>query len=164
MNTIPNELKKILDQTKPVSESIKNIEEIPINFNRDPEFVADYLKSKFINEILEILDKKNISKSDLAKLMGKSRQYISRILNETVNFTLDTLAQISCALDEDINIKLGSSEQIFKQKDTYKFNISKTILKNPAMDNENEDVFKKYFSTKNCTNKDKKLNFSNIAG
>lgn len=49
-------------------------------------------------QIWEILDHKDISKSSLADALGKSRAYVSQILDGNRNMTLRTLADIALAL------------------------------------------------------------------
>lgn len=50
------------------------------------------------DKIDAILKEKNISQKELAKKMGKTDAEVSRWLGGTHNFTLRTLAKISCAL------------------------------------------------------------------
>ena len=54
------------------------------------------------NRIYDILEKKNMSQKDFARLMGKTETEVSRWLSGTHNLTLATLCKISAALGEDI--------------------------------------------------------------
>ncbi len=54
------------------------------------------------NRIYEILEERCMSQKDLAHLLGKSENEVSRWLSGTHNITFATLAKISCALNEDI--------------------------------------------------------------
>lgn len=73
----------------------------------DPSFVAEFSRAQFIEDVLRLMEEQGIGKSDLAKRIGKSRQYVSRILNETSpNFTIDTMAEIACALQGSLTIRL----------------------------------------------------------
>lgn len=56
--------------------------------------------------IFELLEKKGLTKSDLARLLGKTRGYVSQVLSGSRNMTLRTLAEMACALD--YRIKLGA--------------------------------------------------------
>ena len=53
------------------------------------------------------MDEKGITKTELSNRIGKSRQYVSRVLNEKVNFTIDTLSLFSCALDCFLSVKIS---------------------------------------------------------
>ena len=94
-------------EAKSTQELLNEINQLPdLDLDNDPKFVADYTKGKFIEEILSILQEKKISQTELAKKIGRSRQYISRVLNEKANFTIETLAQFACALDCDLSVSM----------------------------------------------------------
>ncbi|MEK6704592.1 MAG: helix-turn-helix transcriptional regulator [Bdellovibrionota bacterium] len=67
-------------------------------YENDPEFIAEGLSIKVIEEMLDRLEQKKLSQSWLAQQMGVSRAHISRILNAPPNMTLLTLAKIAVAL------------------------------------------------------------------
>ncbi len=70
------------------------------------EYVADVVKSQFVELILAGMEKKGLSKTDLAHKLKTSPQYISKIINETANFTIESMAAISCALGMKLEIKM----------------------------------------------------------
>lgn len=72
----------------------------------DPEFVAMYTRAKTVEDILEAMEEAGMTKNDLAKALGKSRQYVGAILNETANFTIDTMSAISCAIGRRLAIRM----------------------------------------------------------
>lgn len=60
-------------------------------------------KSFDISErILDILDEKRMTQKDLANLLGKRESEISKWMQGTHNFTLETIAKIEVALGESI--------------------------------------------------------------
>lgn len=48
--------------------------------------------------ICELMQKKNVSRADLAKRIGKSKAFITQVLHGTRNMTLRTLADLAGAL------------------------------------------------------------------
>lgn len=54
------------------------------------------------DRIVAILNAKNMTQKEFAKLMGKTEAEISRWVGGTHNFTLSTIAKISAALDTSI--------------------------------------------------------------
>nr|DAN62154.1 MAG TPA: helix-turn-helix domain protein [Caudoviricetes sp.] len=61
-------------------------------------------KVDFAIMLNNILDDKNISHSELAKLTGSSSSLISRIMNGSENLTIETMVSILFALNEKIVI------------------------------------------------------------
>lgn len=54
------------------------------------------------NRVYDILEKRNMSQKDFAKLIGKTETEVSRWLSGTHNLTLATICKISVALNEKI--------------------------------------------------------------
>jgi transcriptional regulator with XRE-family HTH domain len=63
----------------------------------------------FYHMILTHMEKQGISKSDLAKRLGKSRSAITQMINKTPNITLKKMVEIADAIGVDIRI---SSPQV----------------------------------------------------
>jgi transcriptional regulator with XRE-family HTH domain len=76
----------------------------------DPLFLVEYMKATITSDIFTVMEEESISKTELANRLGKSRQYVSRILNETANYTLDSIAKIAAALKRDVALRLLSYE------------------------------------------------------
>jgi DNA-binding phage protein len=100
---------KILDMIKDcptTEETIDELRTLDLPYpDKDPEFVTSYIRGVFVEDILKAMEEKNILKIDLAKRLGKSRQYVGRVLNETANFTIESMVEIALALDMKIEIK-----------------------------------------------------------
>ena len=70
-----------------------------------PTFKIEGLKVEIAEQIYLAMERNKISNSELARRMGKSRAYITKILRGNVNFTLETLVAISNALQMDIKFE-----------------------------------------------------------
>ena len=77
-----------------------------MNTIEDYELIAAQEEAKvdFAIMLNNILDEKNISLSDLAKLTGSSSSLISRIMSGSKNLTIETMVSILFALNEKIVI------------------------------------------------------------
>jgi len=118
---ISKELQKILDNTPTTEEVLKEIDKLEFpNLENDPEFVSDYLKGQITEDILAAMEENGMNKNQLSKKLGKSRQYVNRILNETANFTLDTLAKFACALNCKIEARIINKDKSLISSLAYK--------------------------------------------
>jgi len=67
-----------------------------------------YLQEKLIFEvtecIAELMQKNNVRKADLAKKLGKSKGYITQLLNGNANMTLRTISDVFWALGSALEI------------------------------------------------------------
>ncbi|WP_154103497.1 helix-turn-helix domain-containing protein [Eikenella corrodens] len=77
-----------------------------MNKIKDYELISAQEEAKvdFAIMLNNILDEKNISLSDLAKLTGSSSSLISRIMSGSENLTIETMVSMLFALNEKIAI------------------------------------------------------------
>ena len=109
--SIPADLQALLDATPQTEGIVQAIRQDIANLDTDPEDVSDFLKMQFVEDILAAMAMRGISKAELARRLGKSRQYVGSVLNERANFTLDSMAQIACALGMRIGARLYTPDQ-----------------------------------------------------
>ena len=57
-------------------------------------------------ELASVLDREGIKKAQLAEKLGKSKAFVSQIMNGGRNLTLRTLADVADALDYRIKVRL----------------------------------------------------------
>lgn len=74
----------------------------------DPAFLADYSKGLVVEDILRAMEEAGLNRNTLAAKLGKSRQYVGKILDEErrANFTIDTLAELSTALGVKLHVRM----------------------------------------------------------
>lgn len=77
------------------------------NYMQDVDIRKMMLKDEVAGGILNMMDQKNISKSELARKMKTSLSNISQILNGHRNLTLDTICEITMALDTDVQVNFA---------------------------------------------------------
>ena len=74
------------------------LEQYFAKYERDPDFLAEGLSIGIIENSLQVMKQKGISRADLAREMGVPKSQISRIFNAPPNLTLLTIARIAVAL------------------------------------------------------------------
>ena len=84
--------------------------EMTRGYDRDPEYQAEYLKLVFGEELGKLMDQQHVSQAELARRIGPSRAYITRIFRSNFNPTFETLAKLAIALDARVSIHLHPSE------------------------------------------------------
>lgn len=75
-------------------------------YEKDPDFLAEGLAIGIIENSLQVMKQKGISRADLAREMGVPKSQISRIFNAPPNLTLLTIARIAVALGVDVQALL----------------------------------------------------------
>lgn len=90
--------------------------EIKAEILKDPEVLKEYdlLKPQYdiIRQYVALRNKRKISQSELAILIGTKQTAISRIENGYCNTTIATWQKIASALDADLTISLVPKESL----------------------------------------------------
>lgn len=111
-------------------ETLKKLDNLELpELDRDPEFVADLLKGMATEDILRAMEEEGLNRNQLAQKMGKSRQYIGRVLNESANFTLERLAEFACALGRKIAVRVYRDDEVVVVKDLDDHGLSDRFFK-----------------------------------
>ena len=85
------------------------IERQVAEWDADPDFILEGVLLAVNERICELMQEKKISRAELARRLGRSRAYVTRLLNGQPNVTLKTLTQIAVALGEGIEVFIPSS-------------------------------------------------------
>lgn len=83
---------KYSDWSKEMFEELEN----------DPDYIAAGLMIEINEQIFTRMQELQVSQTELAKRIGKSQPYVSKLLNDGSNMTLKTIAKLSLALDLDV--------------------------------------------------------------
>jgi len=111
---LATDLDALFDNARPVKDlDLKGLAQAFAELDHDPVFVADSAKGLFVEDVLRALNENSVSKSELARRMGKTRQQINILLDEEKknNFTIETMAKISTALGRKLFVRMLAPEE-----------------------------------------------------
>ncbi len=69
----------------------------------------EYLIASIAQRVWEVMERKGISRAQLAEALGKSRPFISQVLSGSKNLTLRTVADLADALGCEVEVNLRSN-------------------------------------------------------
>ena len=88
-----------------------------VNDMHDPEFrkllAQEELILRFTETICDLLEEENVSRKELAKRLGKTKGFVSQLLNGGRNLTLRTVADILHVLEYKVTL---NPQKILKRK------------------------------------------------
>lgn len=73
---------------------------------------------QFATSLWEKMQKNNIKRSELAKIIGKSPAYITKVLRGDANYTVETLYKLSKAVGCKLDIKINEEKADVKPWET----------------------------------------------
>ena len=82
-------------------------EEMRREFDNDPEYWAEGLKLDFAEEVGRLMEEQNVSRAELARRLGTSPAYVTKILHWTANLTLTSMSKIALAFGSRVHLNLA---------------------------------------------------------
>lgn len=88
----------------------------------DLDFITEEMAFDYVNEIRRAMALQDVSKAELARRTGKSRAYITKVLNYNPNLTIRSLAMIAHAL----NLRWAQPRLTDRHYDEFAWSITRT--------------------------------------
>jgi plasmid maintenance system antidote protein VapI len=93
------------------------------------EFVAkaqgsvDYWVSgpitEFIEDVWRLMEEQKVSRAELARRLGTSRAYVTKLLGGNANFTLQTMTKVAMALGSTIHVHVADQQALTRWIDEH---------------------------------------------
>lgn len=77
-------------------------------FQQSENFELEQAKVEIAEQIQRFMQEQNISNVELARRLGSSKAYVTKILQGNANFTIESLIKISRSISCQINIQFSS--------------------------------------------------------
>ena len=78
----------------------------------EAETHADYWVSGailgFTESLVREMERQGVTRSELARRIGATPAYVTKILRGKANFTLETMVRLARALDADLHVQVGT--------------------------------------------------------
>src|SRR5262245_7538362 len=88
--------------------SSKGFSDIFERLEKTEEYELDALKVELCEQIYLIMEQEDIARAELARRLKTSRAYITKLLQGSANFTLESLVKVARALECNVTVKLKS--------------------------------------------------------
>lgn len=82
-------------------------ENLNAKFQKDPGFIAEGIRLRFYESIIELMEQIGMTRAELARRLDCQSSYVSRIFNDSANLSITSLARIAIALDCELKISLS---------------------------------------------------------
>ena len=73
---------------------------------------------EFTEDLSRLMEEKEVNRAELARRMGTSRAYITKMLGGNANFTLLTMVKLAMALDGAVHIHISDKRAVTRWQDT----------------------------------------------
>lgn len=98
----------------------KKIEEFLRKARESDEYWVEGAILDFTEELATLMAKNNVSRTELAKRIGTSPAYITKVLRGNVNFTLASMVKLARALGAEIRVHIAGQPSVTHWVDEYR--------------------------------------------
>lgn len=78
---------------------------------------SDEPVTEFVEEVCHLMEEKNVSRAELARRLGTSRAYVTKLLDGNANFTLATMVKVAMALDGTLHVHISDKRALTRWYD-----------------------------------------------
>lgn len=78
---------------------------------RNPAYWAEGAWLRFTEELLALMTAQNVTRAELARRVGVSPAYITKVFRGTVNLTLETMSRLALAVGASVRLHLAPTHQ-----------------------------------------------------
>ena len=76
------------------------------------ELYVEWAKIDVAEQISLAMRRRDVNKARLARLLGKSRAYVTQILQGDANFTIETLVKIARSLECELELRMTPKQEV----------------------------------------------------
>src|SRR3954464_14064553 len=82
-----------------------------------PDYWIDGPISEFTEDLSRLMKEQKVNRAELARRMGTSRAYITKMLGGNANFTLLAMVNLAMALDGAVHIHIADKRAVTRWRD-----------------------------------------------
>lgn len=73
--------------------------------------------TEFVEDLSRLMEEQRVTRAELARRLGTSRAYITKMLGGNANFTLLTMVKLAMALDGAVHIHIADKRAVTRWRD-----------------------------------------------
>ena len=66
--------------------------------------------TEFIEDVWRLMEEQKVSRAELARRLGTSRAYVTKLLGGNANFTLQTMTKVAMALGSQVHVHVAGQD------------------------------------------------------
>lgn len=74
--------------------------------------------TEFAEDIWRLMEEQKVSRAELARRLGTSRAYVTKLLGGNANFTLYTMTKVAMALGAAVHVHVAGKDMTTRWRDT----------------------------------------------
>jgi antitoxin component HigA of HigAB toxin-antitoxin module len=76
------------------------------------DYWADGPITEFIEDVWRLMEEQKVSRAELARRLGSSRAYVTKLLGGNANFTLQTMVKVAMAFGAQVHVHVAGRDTL----------------------------------------------------
>jgi transcriptional regulator with XRE-family HTH domain len=98
-------------------ETIEQFNQMAEEARQSVGYWAEIPITEFTEDICRLMDEQGVSRAELARRLGTSRAYVTKLLGGDANFTLQTMTRVAMALGAAVHVHVAAREATVRWRD-----------------------------------------------
>jgi transcriptional regulator with XRE-family HTH domain len=98
-------------------ETIERHHQMVEEARKSPDYWVEASILEFTMDIGRLMQEQGISRAELARRLGTSRAYVTKLLGGNANFTLETMTKVAMALGAAVHVHVAARDARVQWKD-----------------------------------------------
>lgn len=94
------------------SSSLERFRQFIHEARQSVDFWVDGPITEFAEDIWRLMEEQKVSRAELARRLGTSRAYVTKLLGGNANFTLQTMTKVAMALGATVHVHVADQKAI----------------------------------------------------
>lgn len=90
-----------------LKETIESFNQMAAEARKSVGYWAEIPIVEFTEDIFRLMEEQGVSKAELARRLGTSRAYVTKLLGGDANFTLQTMTRVAMALGAAVHVHVA---------------------------------------------------------
>jgi len=100
----------IADAPDELAASLKRYREFVARAETSVDYWVDGPITEFIEDVWRLMEEQKVSRAELARRLGTSRAYVTKLLGGNANFTLQTMTKVAMALGSQVHVHVAGQD------------------------------------------------------
>ena len=100
-----------------LEENLERYRQLFLRAEQSVDYWAAGPITEFSEDIWRLMEEQNVSRAELARRLGTSRAYVTKLLGGNANFTLHTMTKVAMALGAAVHVHVADKDAVTRWRD-----------------------------------------------
>ena len=108
-----------LEVSENLRKSIERFRQFHEEARKSVDYWVDGPITEFAEDIWRLMEEQKVSRAELARRLGTSRAYVTKLLGGNANFTLHTMTKVAMALGSTLHVHVADQKAVTRWIDEF---------------------------------------------